>query len=390
MKFKEEIDFLAENQSSWEGKTPCFVIDKKKLECTIEDLKKNLKGEIAYSHKTNPDPIIIKTIFDNGCNFLVSSVEEMRSLKKLTDVSPERIIFQSPSLTKEQYNEIRQMGVYRLSIDSVDQLDMILEDVGNKINGDGHLELLVRINTGVKVKNPELPYSSDSYLGFPLKEAVNVFKGLSVLRERGLVKLGIHNHLLSQNTYLDMWQENLDVIAKYLIDLKRMGIEIDLADFGGGYPVEYHTAVPELSEISKMFDAFQEKIAKVFPNMHYIFEPGRKTVAESVHLVAKVAHTKKFLGQDVAILNCSVYSHSLDTLIVDLHLPGQKIEKGVENAPVKNYVVRGSTPDSLDVFSHKIDLPELKNGDYIGYLRCGAYSFGCNFISLDKSKCIDC
>lgn len=390
MKFKDDIYFLVENQSVWEGKTPCFVINKKKLDNSIDDLKNNLKGEIAYSHKTNPDPIIIKTVYDKGCNFLVSSVEELRTLKKLTNISSERIIFQSPSLTKEQYNEIRQAGVYRLSIDSVDQLDMILEDIGNKINGDGNLELLVRINTGVKVKNPDLPYGMDSYLGFPMKEAENVLRGLNVLRKRGLIKVGIHNHLISQNTHLDMWEENLKVMADYLSEMKEKDIEIDIVDFGGGYPVEYDKPVPSLEDIAKLVDNFQERVSKIFPDMHYIFEPGRKTVAESVTLVAKVAHTKKFLDQDVAILNCSVYNCSLDTLIVNLYLPARKIEKVEKEGKTKNYVVRGSSPDSLDVFANKVDLPELKNGDHIAFFTCGAYSFGCDFISLDKADCVCC
>lgn len=384
---KNDIQFLLENKKLWENKTPCFIINKERLNSTIDELKNCLKGEVAYSHKTNPDLAVIQAVFSKGCSFLVSSLEELEKLVKITNISPDKIFFQSPSLTSEQFEEIRKKGIYRFSIDSIDQLDLILEDIAKNANKGEIFELLVRINTGVKIDHPALPYGMDSYLGFPLDEAEKILKRLNELRQKGIIKLGIHNHLLSQNTYLDVWEKNLKEISNFLTKLKSENIGIDVVDFGGGYPVEYDMPVPSLLEISKIIAKAQEIMSEVFPNVHYMFEPGRKLVAESVVLVTKVVHSKKFQDQDVAILNCSLYNCSLDTLIVDLYLPAKKVELD-KPVQLKSYVVRGSTPDSLDVFAKKIDLPELKNGDYIAFLRCGAYSFGSEFISLDKVSCM--
>lgn len=389
MKNEDSNNFLLKNKSFWEKKTPCFFIDKKVLNKSIDELKEKLEGEIAYSHKTNPDPIIVKAVYDKGCSFLVSSVEELRILLKRFNPSPERIIFQSPSLTLEQYDEIKGAGVYRFSIDSKEQLALILQDIKNNKNTRDVPELFVRINTGIKIESPELPYGMDSYLGFPLSEAEEVLKGLNELKKDGLIKIGVHNHLLSQNTYLDIWKKNLEAIADFVLKLKNNGIEIDSIDFGGGYPVEYEKSVPALSEISDIVNNVKKIIAEILPNMHYVFEPGRKLVAESTALITKVVHTKKFLEQDVAILNCSLYNCSLDTLIIDLYLPAKKIERD-QSKETKKYIVRGSTPDSLDVFAKKIYFSELKSGDYIAFLKCGAYSFGCDFISLPKVGCIEC
>jgi ornithine decarboxylase len=378
------IDFLLKNKSKWGKKSPCFIVDEKKLTENIKSLKKYLKGEIAYSHKTNPDPLIIKNVYAQGCNFLVSSLEELISLVKLTGISPERIVFQSPSLTREQYKKIRKMGVFRFSIDSYDQLGIVLRD----LKKNGHkMELMVRVNTGLKVHDPELPYGMDSFLGFPLVEAEGVLKKLNQLKKKGLIKIGIHNHLISQNTYLDMWKKNLQKLSDFVTDIKKKGILIDIVNFGGGYPIEYHEPVPKLQDISKLITSAQKRMLEVNPQMHFIFEPGRKTVGESVTLVAKVVHTKEFLGQNVAILNCSLYNCSLDTLIVGLYLPVKKIHNSPD-ARKKIYILRGSTPDSLDVFARGVSLPELKNGDYLAFLRCGAYSFGCDFISLPRAKCL--
>jgi ornithine decarboxylase len=378
-------NFLTQNRPKWENQTPCFVVNSEALEKNIHILLNTFKGEIAYSHKTNCHNSIIELVANMGCSFLLSSVEELMSLVRQPNISTDKLIFQSPSLTYDQLQGIRKLGVRRFIIDSEDQLRLLL---GNIKSNDNVLELLIRINTGVKVKKPELSYGMDSYLGFPLIKARLALKKLNTLRKKGRIRLGVHNHLISQNTHLDMWKLNLKEITKFVLEMKLEGIRIDSMDFGGGYPVRYLKPVPRLDEISNLITNAQTRISKAYPEIHYIFEPGRKLIAESVLLITQVVHTKKFLSKDVAILNCSLYNHSLDTLIVDLNLPVAKINKTFNNAKLKSYTIRGSTPDSRDVFSREVKLHNLKGGDYLVFKNCGAYTFGSDFISLPKAKYI--
>lgn len=379
------IALLQKNKAKWAKEAPCFVVDTKKLEKTIRDLKKNLPGEIAYSFKTNPDLQIAKKICQSGCSFLVSSPDELEKLSGLPGVQEKNLIFQSPSLTREQLLRLLRLGVKRFSIDSWDQLKLILKHV--PLHKDSY-ELFVRVNTGVKVKNPELPYGMDSFLGFPLHEAKKVLKNIDKFWKNGNIKLGIHNHLISQNTYLDAWRENVKAITNFLQEIKNEDVKIDYVNFGGGYPVAYdNKKVPSLKQIGKILANGRRKMSRIFPDVKYIYEPGRKTVGDSVAIIGQVAHVKKFLDQDIAILNCSLYNCSLDTLIVDLYLPVCKVGHGGCKETV-NYVLRGSTPDSLDVFARNVRLPELKNGDYVAFLQAGAYSFGSEFISLPRVKTV--
>ncbi len=375
---------LKQNKMKWIENVPCFVADTKKLTAVIGELKKNLPGEIAYSFKTNPEMQIAKLICQNGCSFLVSSPDELENLKRIKKVRRDRIIFQSPSLTKKQLERLLRLGVKRFSIDSWDQLNLVLKNVPFKKNS---FELFVRINTGVKVKNPELPYGMDSYLGFPLKDALVVLKKLGRLKKKNNIKLGLHNHLLSQNTYLDVWKKNIDKISAFSAKLQKEGIELDHVNFGGGYPVPYKKDAPSLEQVGKILTEGRKKISGIFPKIKYIYEPGRKLVAESIVLVGQVVHLKKFKRDQIAILNCSLYNAAMDTLIVDLYLPVCCLEKE-RHTKTKNYMLRGSTPDSLDVFGRNMRLPELKNGDYLIFTAAGAYSFGSEFISLPKVKTI--
>lgn len=379
MKKHDCSEFLCEHKKKWVNNTPCFVINKNQLSDTLEDIKRLLPGEILYSLKTNNYPFIIKTVSSKKCGFLLSSMEEVYKLVNHYGIDPKKILFQSPSLTDKQFKKVKLLGVHRFVIDSWKQLELITSSLGEFSQKP---QLLVRINTGVKVNNPELTYSSDSFLGFPIKEAMKVFEHLSNLRNQDLITLGVHNHLLSQNTYKGLWKKNLSTISNFVKELKKNKIKLDVADFGGGYPVEYSSPIPSLDEISKLIVKTTKEIKTIYPHIHFIFEPGRKVVGESISLIGQVVHKKKFLDNNIAILNCSVYTTSMDTLIVNLKLAAKKI--GGDNKNMENYVLRGSTPDSLDVFSKCSSLPGLNSGDNIVFLHAGAYSFYSDFLSLKK------
>jgi len=378
-----ELNYIIKNKGKLVNNTPCFVLNKKQLQDTIENIKKLLPGEILYSFKTNSHPFIMKTVASKGCGFLLSSMEEAQKLINDYGINPEIILFQSPSLTEKQFRKIKLLGISRFVIDSWKQLELITSSLRGFAEKP---ELLVRINTGVKINEPELSYSCDSYLGFPLTEAGKVFEHLNEMKNKDLITLGLHNHLLSQNTYLETWKTNLNVISDYVQELKNKGIGLDIVDFGGGYPIEYSTPVLSLEELSRLISNTTEKIKTIYPNIRFIFEPGRKVVGESISLMAQVVHEKKFLDHNIAILDCSVYNASLDTLIVNLHLMAKKIEADKEEC--EDYVLRGSTPDSLDVFSKKVSLPKLSSGDHIVFMHAGAYAFWSDFISLKKPNYI--
>jgi len=361
--------------------SPCFVVEEERLRSTIETINRLLPGEVLYSLKTNPHPRIAEIVASHGCGFLLSSVEELEAIIRGMGADPSGIMFQSPSLTADQYRRAKAAGVTRYIVDSDEQLDLVLASLREE---PPVTEILVRVNTGVTVAAPELPYSTDSFLGFPVEDAVDVFERLDRnLAGRG-VRIGLHNHLLSQNTFPELWTANLDALAHFVDMLREQGLRLDAVDFGGGYPIDYGRGSLPLEEIATLIAKTTARMRRAYPDLRFIFEPGRKVVGESITLVATVAHVKTFRGANVAILDASLYNSSLDTLVVGLHLPVAKI--GADDGPKMEYVLRGSTPDSLDVFSRKALLPKLAPGDRIAFLHAGAYSFWSDFISLKKPE----
>lgn len=207
---KAIVEKLLNSREKWQEKTPCFMLDVEKFNENFSFMKATLPGEVVYSYKTNPDPQIVKLVNAHGNGFLLASVEESEMLCALPDVPREKLVFQSPSLNACQFTRLKKLGVKRFVIDSFDQLEMMTKD----IQASDKLELLVRVNTGVSVGKPELSYGFDSCLGFPLAEAKIALQKLNPLRQEGIIRLGIHNHHISQNVYLRVWKNNVSAITR--------------------------------------------------------------------------------------------------------------------------------------------------------------------------------
>ena len=64
---------------------PVYCIRKKSVLNASNFFQKNFPGEILYAVKTNPHPVVIKTLIESGINqFDVASVEEIKQVRKFS------------------------------------------------------------------------------------------------------------------------------------------------------------------------------------------------------------------------------------------------------------------------------------------------------------------
>ncbi len=352
-------------------KTPYFLFSKDKLREQYSKIKSIYPGiEVAYSIKTNPNELILKYLKTLGSNFSLCSLEEVLYLKKLEfDLS--QVYFLEPGLTKKNVSKALKLGIKNFIADSEEEIKNILSSVkrkGTKIN------LLIRIKTSV---NATHYFNSNTYLGVNLEKALELLK--KYRRNDFVNKLGIHNHLISQNENLIWWRSNLEDIYRLIKVAKENGILVDVVNFGGGFPVEYSNKV-DLEAIIAMVSRYIQIIKRENNNINFVLEPGRILVAPSGVLITQVELIK---NGNIVFVNDSLYNSSMDSLIVKLDLPCYALSKNIER---KEYVIRGKTPCSLDIFKKKIELPKLKERDYIIFTKAGAYTFSSDFLSLKKAK----
>ena len=67
---------------------PVYCIRKHSVTRASKFFQKNFPGDILYAVKTNPHPLVIKTLIDSGINqFDVASIEEIKQIRKFTSTA---------------------------------------------------------------------------------------------------------------------------------------------------------------------------------------------------------------------------------------------------------------------------------------------------------------
>ena len=64
---------------------PVYCIRKSSIESAVKFFLKKFSGSVLYAVKTNPNPLVLKTIIDSGIEqFDVASIEEIRSIRNFS------------------------------------------------------------------------------------------------------------------------------------------------------------------------------------------------------------------------------------------------------------------------------------------------------------------
>ncbi len=321
--------------------TPCFVFSRRVIKNQLQNIKKTFKADVLYSFKTNPHSKIAHCLHENKCGFTICSIEELEQLKKM--IKNPKISFLDPSA--DNFNKTKE--IKDIVVDSESQLKKLNQEEFN---------IWMRIDTGINVNRIHS-------LGIPIEKAGNLVEQVR--------PYGIHNHLVTQNTSLKLWKKNIQKLTEFAKKHDIVNLNI-----GGGFPVSYLEKVPSLEKIASVIKPYLK-------DFNITLEPGRYLVAPAGILLTRVKIIKKFRNKNIAVLDTSAYNSSMDTMLVSQELPCLVANK-MNEKPTKSYILRGCTPDSLDIFRKNVKLPELQEGDIIAFLNAGAYSFASDFLSLKK------
>lgn len=350
------IDLEKLKESDIEHKTPYFLFSKDKIKEQYKKVK-NISDKIIYPVKTNPNKKIISILKSLGGCFLVSSLEELKK------INAKDIFLVIVTMEKKEIKKALSLGVKNFIIDSEDKLLDLISVSNKKINIFLRFKSPLKINSMYKNKGD----------GFGERKIIKTYKKL----KKFPIKIGLHNHLTSQNTDINYWKRNLEEVFSLLNKLKNNKIELDFLDLGGGIPVEYTKKSLSFGKIKNLLMAYFKKYRKIFPNLKIFLEPGRFIVGPSGVLVTKVMSMKN----NIARVDSSVYTASMDTLIVNLELPCYTTSK---DKIKKYYMIRGKSICSLDIFRKKVKLNKLKADDYIIFYNAGAYVFSSDFVDEKK------
>ncbi len=270
--------------------TPCFILDKQKLDNNIKLLKDALEQEwsnyiFGYSFKTNSLPWLINYMKNEDIYAEVVSPDEY-NLAKYMGYNINNIIYNGPCKTKDTFFEILNFGGL-VNIDSNFEIDW-LEELSKKVNNEYSIGIRVNLDIEQYCPNESLTGNDGGRFGFcfengELARVIHRIEQMSNITIKGL-----HLHVSSRTKSLNIYR----TLSKYACLIKnRFNLSLDYIDIGGGFFGDLDGA-PTFKEYiqvikNELVNGFDCKKVKL------IVEPGAAIIASPISFISSVTDVKK-------------------------------------------------------------------------------------------------
>jgi ornithine decarboxylase len=335
---------------------PVYCIRKKSIHTASKNFQNKFPGKILYAVKTNPHPLVLKTIVESGItNFDVASVQEIIDIRKIS--SKAKCSYMHTVKSRESIKEAYfKHGVKTYSLDTKDELIKIIEST----NQAKDLELFVRV--AVSNEHAEIDFSKK--FGALGSEASALLR----LTKQYAKKIGLSFHVGSQCMHPISYAKAITEIGNII---KKTKIFPDCISVGGGFPTIYPDLIPQ------SLDNYFEEIKKGLENLklnnlpEIICEPGRALVAESGSTIVRVNLRKK----QKLYISDGTYGTLFDAGTPNIVFPTRLIKNGkIISKKLTAFDFYGPTCDSMDYMKGPFLLPNnIKEDDYIELGQLGAY-----------------
>ena len=335
---------------------PVYCIRRKSIQLASKFFQNKFPGKVLYAVKTNPHPIVLKTIVESGIeNFDVASIKEIDAIRKIKPNAKCSYMHtvKSRESIKEAYFKHK---IKSFSLDTKDELIKIIENT----NQAKDLKLFVR----VAVSNEHAEIDLSKKFGAINSEAT----GLLRLAKQYAKKIGLSFHVGSQCMNPISYAKGISEIGNII---KKTKIVPDVINIGGGFPTIYPDLVPQ--SLDNYFDEINKNLKnlnlKKLPEI--ICEPGRAIVAESGSTIVRVNLRKK----QKLYINDGTYGTLFDAGVPNIVYPSKLITSGrIISKKLTSFDFYGPTCDSMDYMKGPFILPKnIKENDYIELGQLGAY-----------------
>jgi len=181
---------------------------------------------------------------------------------------------------------------------------------------------------------------------------------------------GISAHIGSQIVDLAPFQQALQLLAGYLLDLNKQGVALQYLDFGGGLGVRYTDERP----ISRT--AYARMISRIIKplGVGLLLEPGRSIIAPAGVLLARVIYTKHNSRKSFVIVDAAMNDLARPILYDAPHpITSVSHNKRVPATSRTRVDVVGPVCETGDCFLQDWPLGEVSSGDLVAIWAAGAY-----------------
>jgi ornithine decarboxylase len=317
-------------------------------------------GHSLYAVKANPDAYVLQHLYAAGIrHFDVASLGEVQLIRGMFPEA--HLAYMNPVKSREAIREAYfTYGVRDYVIDTFEELHKILEET--KVAQD--LTIVVRL----AMPKGSAACQLAGKFGCTRDVAVSLLRDASKVAHKVGLSFHVGSQTLETASYAVAIQKAGEVV-------RQSGVELDILDVGGGFPVQ-HLGM-DIPPLTDFFAVIKREIdALNLPATCQIWsEPGRALSGTASTLVVRVELRKG----DVLYINDGSYGNLFEVCSmnwknsVQLLRPARKGRKAASKA-LTHFRFYGPTCDSIDYMAGPFMLPEdVCEGDWISILGMGAY-----------------
>jgi len=342
--------------------TPSYVYSRATLERHAKAYTESfnsMDGLVCFSVKALSNVAILKVLKQCGCGFdIVSGGELHRAL--LAGADPQKIIFSGVGKSKAEMAAGIKSNILSFNVESESEL-MSLEEVAKEMNAIA--PVAIRFNPGVDAGGHEFTKTGRKSDKFGVSIDETMMLTAKCIQSKNLNIVGLTCHIGSQISELEKFSEAATQSLKLLLEVEKLGAELNFIDMGGGLGVTYvdEKTVQPYELIKCYEEIFRDRPERL------IVEPGRSISANAGILLTKVEYKKNnFLITDAAmndLLRPALYQAQHDVWQVNN-----------KNNDIKNYNVVGPICETGDFLAKDKQL-SADEGDLLALRSVGAYGF---------------
>ncbi len=343
--------------------TPIYIVSKKKLIDNYQLLDKALPAvKIYYAMKANPHEEILKTLAGIGAGFDVASKGEIQGAIMAGANARDDLIFADTVKDPKHIAYAYSVGIDDFTYDNLSEIRQIARHAPGSY-----------VHLRIAVSNKGSVAHLSKKFGARVEEAMPL---LLAARDQGLRPRGISFHVGSQCLDAKRYVEALDSTKVIFEQARQEGLNLEMIDIGGGFPVRY---IEENINLESMCKTIVAHYRKLFGDeVMLVAEPGRSIVGDAMILVTKVISESVREGRNWLYFDDGTYGSFLEVLLYKMKFPMRTNTSG----SMANYVLAGPTCDCIDVFSRdaegetcEVELPETHVDDLLIVGSMGAYTY---------------
>jgi diaminopimelate decarboxylase len=319
---------------------------------------------IAYAVKANPNAAVLTMLARRGVGADIVSAGEYRRARSAS-IPADRIVFSGVGKTEEEMALALEGGLYQFNLESLPEAETLSAvaasmgreaPVGFRVNPDVEAGSHAKISTGAAANK----------FGIAIDEALAAYERVRQLP--GLKVQGIAVHIGSQLMSLAPLERAFARVGTLIAELRAAGLEIAVADLGGGLGVPYDPASPQPPS-PQDYGAMVKRIAAGW-GARLVFEPGRLIVGNAGILLTRVIRIKDGPVHPFLIVDAAMN----DLMRPALYDAWHRIEAVAPGGERMTANVVGPVCETGDTFATGREMDRVRPGDLVLFRTAGAYA----------------